>query len=90
MSSVKKCTQLVISARLNETAMTLKFEYPRSIAIENIKFWPIIDQTAMYTLNAAQVISNYLKPLRKSECKINDIQNSKFSLHDINVQQINI
>ena len=62
------------SARLYGTAKMLKFEDPGGIARGNIKFQPIIDQTGKYTYDAAQVISNYLKPLTKNECKINEIQ----------------
>lgn len=48
---------------------------------ENIKFRPIIDQTGTYTYNAAQMISDCLKPLCKNEHTINNTQSfsQKFS-----------
>ena len=49
------------SARFNEIAKAHTSDYPRDITTENIKFWPTIYQTGAYTINAAQVISNYLK-----------------------------
>ena len=33
---------------------------------DQIKFWPIIDQTGTYTNSNVQVISQYLKPLCKN------------------------
>ena len=40
--------------------------------MDQLKFRPIMDQTGTYTYNAAQVISNYLKPLCINEYSIND------------------
>ena len=37
-----------------------KFDNISDITSASIKFWPIIDQTAFYMHNAAQVISDYL------------------------------
>ena len=61
-------------ARLYGTAKTHKFESLEGIAIANLKFRPIIDQTGTFTYNAAKVISDYLRPLFKNEYSINDIQ----------------
>ena len=46
------------------TAKTHKFNSIEDIALENLKFHPIIAQSGTYTYNAAQVIAYYLKPLR--------------------------
>ena len=48
----------------------------------DIKFRPIIDQTGTYTYNAAQMISNCLKPVCKNENTINNTQSfsQKFQL----------
>ena len=61
-------------ARLYGTAKTHKFECLEGITIANLKFRPIIDQTGTFTYNAANVISDYLRPLFKNEYSINDIQ----------------
>ena len=49
--------------QLYGTAKTHKFDNTADIAIDNLKFCPIIAQSGTYTYNAAQVIANYLKPL---------------------------
>ena len=54
------------------TAKTHKFNNIQEINKEKLKFRPIIDQTGTYGYNAAQVISQYLKPLCKNEYTIND------------------
>ena len=41
---------------------------------ETIKFQPITHQTSTFTYNAAQVISNYLKPLCKNKYIVNGTQ----------------
>ena len=41
-----------------------KFDYVEDITLENLKFHPIIAQSGTYTYNTAQVIADYLKPLR--------------------------
>ena len=43
-------------ARLYGTARTHKFETLKYIAVANLKFRTIIDQTGMFTYNAAKVI----------------------------------
>ena len=49
--------------QLYGTAKTHKFTNIDEIAIDNLKFHPIIAQTGTYTYNAVQVIAKYLKPL---------------------------
>ena len=61
-------------AKLYGTAKTHKFNNIQEINKEKLKFGPIIDQTGTYSYNAAQVISQYLKPLCKNEFTINDTQ----------------
>ena len=58
-------------AKLQRTAKTHKFNNIQEINKEKLKFCPIIDQTGTYSYNAAQVISQYLKPLCKNEFTIN-------------------
>ncbi|XP_066925101.1 uncharacterized protein [Clytia hemisphaerica] len=50
-------------AKLYGTAKTHKFTNISDITVESIKFRPIITQTGTCMYNAAQVISQYLKPL---------------------------
>ena len=50
-------------AQLYGTAKTHKFDCISNITVESLKFRPIIAQTGTCMYNAAQVISNYLKPL---------------------------
>ena len=54
-------------AKLYGTARTHKFNNILEINKEKFKFRLIIDQTGTYSYNAAQVISQYLKPLSKNE-----------------------
>ena len=61
-------------ARLYGTAKTHKFETLEDITVANLKFRPIIDQTGTFIYNAANVISDYLRPLCKNEYSINDTQ----------------
>ena len=61
-------------ARLYGTAKTHNFETLEYITVANLKFRPIIDQTGIFTCNAAKVVSDYLRPLCKNECSINDTQ----------------
>ena len=61
-------------AKLYGTAKTHKFKDIKEVTKEQIKFRPIIDQTGTYTYGAAQVISQYLKPLCKNEFIIEDTQ----------------
>ena len=49
---------------------THNFKDINEITKEQIKFLPMIDQKGTYTYGAAQVISQYLKPLRKNEFTI--------------------
>ena len=59
-------------AKLYGTAKTHKFNNIQEINKEKLKFGPIIDQTGTYSYNAAQVISQYLKPLSKNEFTIHN------------------
>ena len=43
-----------------------------SVNINDLKFRPIIDQTGTMTYSAANIISDYLKPLCKNKYAIND------------------
>ena len=61
-------------AKLYGTAKTHKFKDIKEITKEQFKFRPIIDQTGTYTYGAAQVISQYLKPLSKNDFAIEDTQ----------------
>ena len=42
---------------------TRKFDNINDVNLDQLKFQPIMDQMGTYTYNAAQVISNYVKPL---------------------------
>ena len=55
MNITNKCTQNVTNQQ--------KLNNINDININTLKFTPIIDQTNTYTYHAAQVISEYLKPL---------------------------
>ena len=46
------------------TAKTHEFNRIEDMTLEILKFRPIIAQSGTYTNNAAQVIADYLKPLR--------------------------
>ena len=70
------------TAKLYGTAKTHKFKNVKEITKEKIKFRPIIDQTGTYTYDAAQVISQYLKPLCKNEFIIEDTQSSSEKIGD--------
>ena len=59
-------------ARLYASAKTHKFDNVNDVTLDQLKFRPIMDQTGTYTYNAAQVISNYLKPLCTNEYNIKD------------------
>ena len=61
-------------AKLYGTAKTHKFNNIQEINRKNLKLRHIIDQTGTYNYNAAQVISQYLKPLSKIKFTINDMQ----------------
>ena len=62
-------------AQLYGTAKTYKHENIDEINIQSLNFRPIIAQTGSYTFNAAQVISNYLKPLYTcNKCITGDTQ----------------
>ena len=61
-------------ARLYGTAKTHKFETLQDIAVANLKFRPIIDQTGTFAYNAGKVISYYLRPFCKNEHSSNDTQ----------------
>ena len=70
-------------AKLYGTAKTHKFNDTNDITINQLKFRPIIDQTGTYTYNAAQVISQYLKPLCKNEFTIEDTQSFSKTIRDL-------
>ena len=61
-------------AILYRTAKKHKFNNINEVKKEELKFRPIIDQTRTYTYNVAQVISKYLKPLRRNKYTIDDTQ----------------
>ena len=59
----KMCAPSNTPAQLYGTAKTHKFDNISNITVESLKFRPIIAQTGTCMYNAAQVISEYLKPL---------------------------
>ena len=59
-------------AWLYASAKTHKFDNINDVNLDELKFWPITDQTRTYTYNAAQVISSYLKPLCINAYSIKD------------------
>ena len=69
--------------KLYGTAKTRKFNNIQEINKEKLTFRPIIDQTGSYSCNAAQVISQYLKPLCKNEFTINDTQSFSADIKNI-------
>lgn len=70
-------------ARIYGTAKTHKFQSHKDISLEQLKFRPIIAQTGTYTYNAAQVISQYLKPLcADNSCIIRNTQDFASILKD--------
>ena len=58
--------------RLYASAKTHKFDNISDVNLDQLKFRPIMYQTGTYTYNAAQVISNYLKPLCINAYSIKD------------------
>ena len=58
--------------RLFCTAKTHKFANVNDITLGNLKLRPIIDQTNSYSSNAAQFLSDYLKPLQDKEYMLYD------------------
>ena len=58
-------------ARFYASAKTNKFDNINDVTLDQLKFRPIMDQTGTCTYNAAQVISNYLKPLCINEDNMN-------------------
>ena len=68
--------------RFNAAAKTHKFSSVDEIAIEKLKFRPIISQGGASSYNAAKVIADYLNPLYQNEYKINDMQFFPFMLKD--------
>ena len=59
-------------ARLYASAKIHKFDNINDVNLDQLKFRPIMDQTGTYTYNAAQVMSNYLKPLCTNEYNFKD------------------
>ena len=53
-------------AQVQGTAKTHKFDDINEIAVDQLKFRPIIAQTGTYMYKTAQVISEYLKPLHEN------------------------
>ena len=70
-------------AKLYGTAKTHKFQNIEDFSMENIKFHPIIYQTGTYTYGAAQVISDYLKPLCSNQYSIKDTQSFAKLIKDL-------
>ena len=60
--------------KLFATAKTHKFNLLDDIAVDNLKFRPIISQIGTYKYNALRVISQDLKPLCGNEYEITDTQ----------------
>ena len=58
-------------ARLYATAKTHKFNDLDELAVEKLKFRPIVDKTNTATYDTSKVIGEYLKPLAFFEYKIN-------------------
>ena len=61
-------------AKLYGAAKTHKFTNLKNITPQNLKCFPIIDQTGTFTYKAVKVISSYLKPLCQNEYFISDSQ----------------
>ena len=59
--------------QLYGTAIIHKLDNTADIAVDNLKFCPIIAQSRTYTYNAVQIIANYLKSL----CSNNEVYHSK-------------
>ena len=59
-------------ARFYASAKTNKSDNINDVSLDQLKFRTIMDQTGTCTYNAAQVISNYLKPLCINEYNIKD------------------
>ena len=60
--------------KLDATTKTHKSNSPDEITVENLRFRPTILQVGTFTYNAAQVITNYLKPLCQNKYKIANTQ----------------
>ena len=60
--------------KLDATTKTHKSNSPDEITVENLRFRPTILQVGTFTYNAAQVITNYLKPLCQNNYKIANTQ----------------
>ena len=60
--------------KLDATTKTHKSNSPDEITVENLRFRPTILQVGTFTYNAAQIITNYLKPLCQNEYKIANTQ----------------
>ena len=54
------------------TAKTHKFKSLEEINVDQLKLYPIINQTGNYIYNTSKVIAKYLKPLAKNEYTISD------------------
>ena len=61
---------------MQHTVKTQKFENWKEITVANLKFRPIIDQTIIFTCNAANhwnaENADYLRPLCKNQHSISD------------------
>ena len=70
-------------AKLYGAAETHIFNNIQKINKGKLKFRPIIDQTGTCSYNAAQVISQYLKPICENEITINDTQSFSADIKNI-------
>ena len=70
-------------AKVYGTAKTQKFNNIQETNKEKLKFRPTIDQTGTYSYNAAQVISQYLKPFSKNKFTINNTQSFSADIKNI-------
>ena len=62
MSVIKRCYLSQINLHNSMVTQKHKFNKIDDITLYNLKFHPIIAQPGLYTCNAAQVITEYLKP----------------------------
>ena len=83
MNAIKICNLIAINQHVYGTAKTHTFATLEDIIVAKLKFRPIIDETGTFTYNAAKVILDYLRPLRKNEYSINDTQKSPSMLSSI-------
>ena len=63
MSVIKKCYLSQINLHNSMVTQKHKFIKTDDITVYNLKFHPIIARPGLYTYNAAQIITEYLKPV---------------------------